>query len=681
MSHAGSRWPALLALPAVALAAAAQAALEGARHAEPLAPLPRGAWLFVPAVLLAIVAVGKHDEPAALGAGRLALAPVSWRWFAACLPGAACFAAAFVLHLKPENFPGAPVTARLWLAGIALVLAPGVAHAVLHRKEIRARRTDDVPRWLLLLLLLALVAVALGLRTWGGLERIPAWVENDEASTGLGGRVDFGEKPWTVFSFWMGMPQMSVAVVWALLKLFGGDLHGLRLGFAVLGTLSILFFFDAARRLVGTGTAFAAALLVAVNHTYVHWSRQGQAYVETPFFGMLVLALFVRAWTGGGFLPLVGAAVALGIGTPTYPPSHLLPIVLLVTAAGWALFERLPLRRAAATLLLVEGLAFLMVAPILRTVWVLRQEEGMRRMNDISILVPRNFEELSRNYGLEGRPAGEVVLAHVRKTLAVFNYSHDAFPAYGADRSMADPVVAALVPLAFGLLLLRFRRPAAFFVLVTTGAYLAGGVLLAGHPPTYHRIAIAIFGASLAVAWAAREMAGGVAGALRLPPGTGLGAALAVAAASGVASARYYFREFPPVTRLENKTAMGWLVCRYAGTRAVIDATTLDGKEYLPLHNVFPTFQCPALERVWCKRLADLWDVGKFTKAERVVLIVPEQVAGEHPGTPAGYRVVRSWVDRSIEYPAPVALRIYELDRAGPEGGTAVAPPAPGPLH
>ena len=682
MSAARPRWPALLALPAVALAAAAQAALEGARQAEPLAPLPRGAWLFVPAVLLAVAAVGRRDEPGALGAGRLFLAPVSWRWFAACLPGAACFAAAFVLHLRPAYFPGHPATARLWLAGIALVLAPGVVHAVVHRKEIRARRFDDVPRWLLLLLVVALVAVALGLRTWGGLERIPAWVENDEASTGLGGRVDFGQKPWTVFSFWMGMPQMAVAVVWALLKLFGGDRHGLRLGFAVLGTLSILFFFDAARRLVGTGTAFAAALLVAVNHTYVHWSRQGQAYVETPFFGMLVLALFVRAWTGGGFLPLVGAAVALGIGTPTYPPSHLLPVVLLVTGIGWALFERLPLRRAAATLLLVEGLAFLMVAPVLRTVWVLRQEEGMRRVNDISILVPKNFEELSRNYGLEGRAAAEVVLAHARKTLAVFNFSRDAFPGYGADRSMADPVVAAFVPLAFGLLLVRFGRPAAFLVLVFTGAYLAGGVFLAGHPPTYHRIAIAIFGASLAVAWAVREMAAGVAAALRLPAGTGLAAALAVAAASGVASARYYFREFPPVTRLENKTAMGWLVCRYAGARSVIDATTLDGTEYVPLHNVFPTFQCPALDRVWCRSLADLWDVGKFTKADKAVLIVPERVADGHPGTPAGYRVVRTYVDRSIEYPAPVPLRVYELDRADPApGGAAVAPPAAGPLH
>lgn len=675
-------WPALLALPAVALAAAAQWALEGARHAEPLAPLPHGAWLFVPAVLLAVVALARRDDPGALGAGRLSITPVSWRWFAACLPGAACFAAAFVLHLRREYFPGHPTTARLWLLGIALVLAPGAVHAIVHRKEILARRFDDVPRWLLALLVLALVAVALGLRTWGGLERIPAWVENDEASTGLGGRVAFGEKPWTVFSFWMGMPQMAVAVVWVLLKLFGADLHGLRLGFAVLGTLSILFFFDAARRLVGTGTAFAAALLVAVNHTYVHWSRQGQAYVETPFFGMLVLALFVRAWTGGGFLPLVGAAVALGIGAPTYPPSHLLPIVLLVTGIGWAVFERLPLRRAAATLLLVEGLAFLMYAPVLRTVWVLRQEEGMRRMNDISILQPKNFASLSHSYGLEGRPAADVLLTHARKTMAVFNFSRDAFPGYGADRAMTDPVVAALVPLAFGLLLFRFGRPAAFFVLVSTGAYLAAGVFLAGHPPTYHRIAIAIFGASLAVAWAVREMAGGVAAALRLPAATSLVAALAVAAASGVASARYYFHEFPPVTHLENKTAMGWLVCSYAGKRAVIDATTLDGREYVPLHNVLPTFQCPALDRVWCKSLADLWNVAKFTKAERAVLIVPEQVVNETPGTPAGYRVVRTYVDRSIEYPGPVPLRVYELERANPgPDSAAVAPPAPGPLH
>jgi len=667
VNGARARWPGLLALPAVGLAAAAQWALEGARGGDFLAPLPRGVWLFVPAVLLAAVALFRRDDPRGLGRGTLSLAPVSWRWYAACLPGAACFAAAFVLHLKPAYFPGHPTTARLWLLGIALVLLPGVVHAVRFRRELRERRRDDVSPWVVALLVLALVAVAMAFRTWGGLERIPAWVENDEASTGLGGRVDFGQKPWTVFSFWMGMPQMAVAVVWALLKLFGGDLFGLRLGFAVLGTLSIVLFFDAARRLVGIWTAFAAALLVAVNHTYVHWSRQGQAYVETPFFGMLVLALFVRAWTGGGFLPLAGAAVALGVGTPTYPPSHLLPLALLATGVGWLLVERLPFRRAAATLLFVEVVALLMYAPVLRTIWVLRQEEGMRRMNDISLLAPKNLESLSRSYGLEGRPAADVLFTHARKTLAVFNFSRDAFPGYGADRAMADPVVAALVPLAFGLLLLRIRSPVAVVVFVVTGGYLAGGVFLAGHPPTYHRIAITLFFASLAVAWAVCELAAAAAGAVRIPARPAvLVASAAVVLASAALSARYYFREFAPVTRLENKTAMGWLVCRYAGTHAVIDATTLDGEEHVPLHNVLPTFQCPSLTRVWCQSRAEIWNVSSFTNARAAVLILPETIAAGTPGSPAGYRVVRTFVDHSIQYPVPIPLRVVEMERVEP---------------
>jgi hypothetical protein len=230
---------------------------------------------------------------------------------------------------------------------------------------------------------------------------------------------------------------------------------------------------------------------------------------------------------------------------------------------------------------------------------------------------------------------------------------------------MADPVVAALVPLAFGLLLLRLRRPAAWMAFVFMGAYLVGGVFLAGHEPTYHRIAITLFYASLAVAWAARELAGAAAQALGLSAKGSLAAALAVAVASGVLSAHYYFREFPPVTHRGSTTGMGWLLCRYAGTHTVIDATTLDGVEYVPLHNVFPSFQCPSLHRIWCKSRADLWKVSKLTSARNVVLIVPERVVAETPGVPSGYRVVREFVDRSIKYPESVALRVYELSREG----------------
>jgi 4-amino-4-deoxy-L-arabinose transferase-like glycosyltransferase len=313
-----------------------------------------------------------------------------------------------------------------------------------------ARATPDRRR--LTATALLLFAFAFGIRVWGGIDRIPGWLDSDEASTGIDGRAALENGLPGLLGFWdMGNPRLTLFVSQIVAAPFGHGLRALRLGSALLGSLAVVFLFDFGRRLIGTRAALLAALLLAVNHAFVHWSRVGQIYIDTPFFASLVLALLLRASTGGSFLALTGAAVALAVGSATYIATEILPAVVLLTLGGWALLLHWPARRVLPVLALFAGVLVLVWAPIVSSIARLTPEVAYQRVPAVSALRPDGIAQLQKAYGLES--PGAAVATHAIRTLAVFNFGSDHFKAYGANRPMADPVTSALVPVAAAILL------------------------------------------------------------------------------------------------------------------------------------------------------------------------------------------------------------------------------------
>ncbi len=167
------------------LAAAGQAVLERARtHGTP--PSLFAAVAFAAAAALAIFSLRKGDflpgPPRPLEVPRHPPA-----LYAACLPGGICLALALLLYGRASD--GDPRPAALWLLGLGLLLLPGLW--TWFRRPSRPTPGERNARRRLTAAALFLFAVAFTIRVWGGIDRIPGFLDSDESSTGIAGTGDF----------------------------------------------------------------------------------------------------------------------------------------------------------------------------------------------------------------------------------------------------------------------------------------------------------------------------------------------------------------------------------------------------------------------------------------------------------------------------------------------------------
>jgi 4-amino-4-deoxy-L-arabinose transferase-like glycosyltransferase len=638
------------------LAGAGQLLLEGAHSRGTPIPLLAAAVAFAGAAGLAIAALRKTaflpDPPRPLEVPRF---PPGL--YAACLPGAVCLLLALLLQRRssePDPRPG-----TWWLAGLGLLLLPGVWDWL--RSPVRRTAEEKRDRRRVGAAALLLFAFAFAVRIWGGIDRVPGFLDSDEASTGIDGRASFAGGRSALFGFWeMGNPNLTLFVSQLAARPFGEGLKALRLGSALLGSLAVVLLFDFGRRLVGTRAALSAALFLAVNHVFVHFSRVGQIYIDTPFFASLVLALLLRALTGGSFLALTAAGVALGLGAATYISTEILPLVIAVTLLGWALTLRWPARRFLPVAAFLAAAAALTCAPMVATILRITPEIAYQRVPAISVLRPEGLQQLTIAYRAGSVP--EAIGRHVVHTLGIFNFGSDHFKAYGADRPMNDPVSAAFLPVAAALVFWRLSSPFGWVSVVCTGAYLTGGVLFAASGPTYHRVAVVLLFSCLAVAWTLVGLARILAASRRFPRWAPAALIVALVGFSAWLNLQFYFAESPVSALTEARFGVGTLACRYGRTSTIVDATALESHGYVPRESAYANLDCAGVKIIRVDDPARLRAWPELTGDGHVVLLVPTEVEPADPGT-WGYRLVRRTVDRSIRRPAELPISVLEFER------------------
>jgi hypothetical protein len=651
LSSKGTLPRALAAIAALLLGAAAQMLLESVRLSR--APTPPLAWpLFTIAAGLAIFATWRVRD----GEAKLRIEVPAWRWSLRCLPGIALLSAAALMRWMPTYETHARLLG-LWSLGILALLIAGAAHALSRR---RAQPAPGAGEWTPRQLLLAyavLAAVAVFMRTAYGFTEHPAWVEADEAYYAVAARDMMLKDPFDWFSLYMvGMPTMQLVPFMATEAMFGTTLWGVRMAGVIMGTLTVLFTFAFARRLAGNVTGFTAALLVAGAHTLVHFARTAQIYTQTPLSAAVTMWLLARAWTGGSLLSWVGAGIALGIGTQTYQASHIMPAVIGLVAAGWTWASDVGWRRAAALTIAVEVIALLLLLPV--------GYEFYRR-TELTAARPKAIYSFSQqNRDALGEKFWPVMTQHVRDCLAIFNTGFDNVANYAATRSMVDAVTAAIIPLAAALVIVGLRSPIGWACAAWVSTFFLFGVILIVPPPTFHRLPAAIVFACFAAAWTFVRLATAIHRGLGLPRAFVLISCLAFGGAAVASNADFYLGEMRRTRPMVHYVAFARLVCRYADSHTVVDATTLDGREFVPRAYDYMSYECPRVKRLSTTDAAGFWDIGKVTEDERVVLIVPQEAVLAHPGTPLGYRIVREYVDETAKYPAPLPLSVYELERA-----------------
>ncbi len=247
----------------------------------------------------------------------------------------------------------------LWVAGMALTLASSLPWAAEGLSGLQAT-LRGIDAWEAGAVA-ALVLFALVLRAWR-IDTIPWTLSGDEGNFGRWAREALDGRMTNMFSTGhLSMPSLYAFFQAAWLRLAGDNVFGLRLPWAIVGTLSVLGAYMLVRRLFGRGLALPVALLLAGYHYHIHYSRLGLNNIADPFFVVWALYFMVMGWQGGRRWPWMMSGLLAGLAFFFYTGGRRVPVILVGNhRLGCA--RRAGLHRAVAQGLADDLLGFLVAA-------------------------------------------------------------------------------------------------------------------------------------------------------------------------------------------------------------------------------------------------------------------------------------------------------------------------------
>ncbi|TMF02813.1 MAG: glycosyltransferase family 39 protein, partial [Chloroflexi bacterium] len=351
-----------------------------------------------------------------------------------------------------ERSSDAAVT-PIWVASL-LAATAGCLLVMRRRMDVPSRKLR-LPRLELLVL-----AVVLGMAAWlrlPDLARVPANVHGDEASIGLEARRILTGSLSPVFATgWYDVPSLSFALHAAVMRVFGNDLFGLRLGSAIEGLLSIVVLYLLARRLWGARPALVAAALMAIAAWHVHFSRTGFQYMQAPLALLLTLYFLVLGIEERRAVYWLLAGFGIGLSIEVYYAARLVAPIVAVYLGYCALRQRGLLSTHAPGLAALGFGALVFLAPMLTAPPNLAHELDAYHVTTLQ----------------------DVLALQVRNTLEAFNMRGETSLQYGHPTPLLDPWTGGL--LAMSALAALFRLGSARGVLLATwvwSALIVGSVL------------------------------------------------------------------------------------------------------------------------------------------------------------------------------------------------------------
>ena len=386
---------------------------------------------------------------------------------------------------------------------------------------------------------LVVVAVAALLRLWS-IDAVPRDVHPDEAVTTFSAWTFYADpaRDWfgasTIMNFFYALAGTGTLV-------FGRTLAGARASDVLFGTASVVLLFDALRRISTLRVAVVGALLLAVNHVHIAYSRSAAGYIQSAFVVTLLLAIAVRVWTRPTYFnaALLGVMAALGAQTV---PASVLSLPLLVTLLLVLVLLHPSHRRALLVPLSVAAISCATIgAPFGVGNWQHR-DELLVRSRQLSIFTPQKMSQLKHDVH-HTDSAAAVLALQAWDGITGFHRGHDAQPQYGVLRPLADSYTAALMIAGVIFALLRFRQFLATSALIFTAGYLLFGLGMYYAPGFQRAVGALPFGMTLAAIGLVQCCETLCASRVRL---TGWGRDLLLAAAvivCGLANFHIYFVE------------------------------------------------------------------------------------------------------------------------------------------
>ncbi len=390
---------------------------------------------------------------------------------------------------------GAALANDLWIVGLVVLAGAAMWPDA---------DAQSGPRWAgRTLVPIALLAVIAAMVFGWDLAALPAEVHGADAEVGLGALGllhDYAAGGLNA----LAPLRIDVLPTAASIGIFGANLFGLRAASAALGIGSALLVFAVGRRLWGVPVGLMAGFLLICQRFFIHLSRAGYSYIDTPFASLLAVWLFLRLFQDRRRGAAVWAGIALALGTQTDSAVGLVPFLLGITWLCFLIRAPRGERRswiAAGALVAIVSLA--VAAPAVgraahdwSAVWV--------RAREASVFDPAARAHLAAAYQTDRLAA--IVLIQLRAALTLFNATPDSSVQYGLPGALFEPVSAALFALGAALVLLRLRERRSQLVLIWIAVPLIAGAALTVDSPFYPRISGLVPFAVLVVALAIEEV-------------------------------------------------------------------------------------------------------------------------------------------------------------------------------
>ncbi len=436
-------------------------------------------------------------------------------------------------------FQGRPalVTHALWLAGLLALACAGMLRS-------RGEPAPERPARGSVAAGAALFLVALVVFAWQ-LTALPVEVHGDDAEVGLDAIRLLGN--FNLFAAgWFELPRFHALPTAIGLELFGINLLGLRATSAALGIGAVLLLFAVARRLWGVEVALLAGFLLIGQRFFIHLSRAGYHYVDTPFLSLLVVWLFLRLWQERRRGAAVWCGIALGLGIQTYYASRLVPLLLALTWLCWTPGTPKTERRGRIVAFALIAIVALAVAAPMFGYFAHDWSDFWKRTRDTSLFNPALRQHLE--YGYHTDSLASILLIQLRAAVTLFNATPDNAVQYGLRGALFDPLSAALFVLGAALIVARLRERRARLVLLWTALPLVAGAALTIDAPFYPRISGLVPFAVLMIALALHALLEAARAAVPTRAGARLAAALTAAALVLITAdnLRSYFVDYAP---------------------------------------------------------------------------------------------------------------------------------------
>jgi len=400
------------------------------------------------------------------------------------------------------------------------------------------------------ILALGLVALVAVLARFVALGAVPDIVSGDEGVIGLLGLSALRGEISHPFATTYGHSTMFLFVLAMPLAILGDNPLGLRVLFALAGSLTVFPTWALARMMFGPRVALLAAAMLAVSHVHIHFSRIIVAGgILDALLTTSALCFFWRGLHARSTFSFVASGAIVAFHLYMYMGGRLTILFLVAYITVLYLIHPWLARRNSFNFIAFMG-AFLLIGLPMFLWAVERPSDFMARINQIGIFQSGWIEQVSLS---SGQPKWVILLDQLRHALLLFQV-YPATSFYRAHIPMLDYFTAISFTLGM-VYAIRYVIDPRMLLLHAWfwSAVIGGNVLLLSPGDAVHRVLI-LLPAAFILAAIGFDKVMSVAERLSIPRTKLLvsGFALVYVVTIGVVNVRYYFAEFSTSCRLED---------------------------------------------------------------------------------------------------------------------------------